>query len=1399
MPGGRADDVSIRWRGRLLPPAPGAYTIVVASDDGVRLWLDGVLVIDDWTSHPVRETAVAVALEAGRAVDLRLDYFEGGGRAAAALSWSSNTIPRQIIPSNCMSSDLGAVAGTGSGLLGQYFAGTGFERLLLTRRDAAIDFDWGQGSPDPTVPAHNFSARWLGEFQTMFSEPTTLTARTDDGVRVWMDGALVIDAWTMHGATDYTHTFAAEAGRKYTVRMDFMQGAGDACAHLDLESFHSSRRSLTSQLYPIDGVVVRMPESSAVSPAFIEGMYEPDTTPSAKADGASLAIRLLSDTQFSFDAPLAPQHHTVVHVRSSTGAKHTGKIAWRPTPLVGEQAVILRAGDALLLEAVVNGTWRMERESGAFISPTTAKAGQRWAQPFAEPGNYRVIASNVHGADVAHLSVTAVAVQLPAVLAAEVGFARPIDAHVLPHGAPVAFFASEPTALELAVASPVGGDVRLDAKPLRRGRPVVLARIGGAYGPVVTAREIDEFTVDTKAIEAAMVVANLEIGATTVVMRPWVANVYFDLRMFAHTATFAGGARELTLNTSGTNPSTGAPLFERYLDESTGEVVGRALIELEVPRGESMYCFEWYASQINSPKVEISSLNSVNGCICTIEVGEGIFATQEASDERAANLAPQAASAGVWRQQVAENWIPKERFFKVSDSGCAKVDYKLRLEINPMCAAGDAIELSDVNGPYGSLPCTAQPGPIGLCYEQPFMRFSGTCALETPCKTCTGECYHRNVHTGINVQSNDVVVRDCKSSFEVRLPRHLKVVRVDLDGYSGVNGSSDNSTRDEMPAVVADNLVNAAEPQTVRGVPAQLTLTAESGTSMQVRVGSRHPDRVRVSLQPSVVVPVGQTLAQVIPATCVAASLTSSGCKGTALVYLYGIAPSASRADSVIEVQAKEVRTSCSGSDPWVIADTEAVSVVRVVAVDWLKLDDSLITDPNDHRSGTVGVKYFPDADLPTDGWHDLVQVRARIEPALSDVVVHLRSFDPDDPSADGNAVDADAFGGDNRFPSIFSAQPWLWQSLVTDSAGEVKTRIASTHQPGNNLRVAAYPGITQPLEALNDHIVRPNDDDVPAFGGKASKLLTIWRRLQAEFDSMGAEPSSYPNKSPDISTFILESHLATGTTSGGNISVELDTFGAMQAPAVDFYAGGLVVAAGRQWKVLSNTANSAFGDTITIEMPAADEALLPALYDTLVEIRDDDAPGQLPYYVGVTPMMANAYKEAYIRLFEDASLNTNRLVDFDLYLTDIDLATGFGWDNSQDVFTSESYWSAMCVTSYQAGPSENGDPNIGSSVLGIFPTGYNDENACTIFHEAIRDYLVDTGPLNETPAALAVRIGKAIEIVAAHEIGHSAGSSYVAHTPVGILADGADSNVDVHTTRFDDVALGIFRDVESW
>jgi hypothetical protein len=93
---------TIRWLGQVQPYYPNqTYTFYTTSDDGVRLWVNGQLLIDKWVPQGAVEWSGSIALGT-TPVDLILEYFEQTGNASVSLSWDSLSVPKATIPSSQM-------------------------------------------------------------------------------------------------------------------------------------------------------------------------------------------------------------------------------------------------------------------------------------------------------------------------------------------------------------------------------------------------------------------------------------------------------------------------------------------------------------------------------------------------------------------------------------------------------------------------------------------------------------------------------------------------------------------------------------------------------------------------------------------------------------------------------------------------------------------------------------------------------------------------------------------------------------------------------------------------------------------------------------------------------------------------------------------------------------------------------------------------------------------------------------------------------------------------------------------------------------------------------------------------------------------------------------------------
>ncbi|GAA5481528.1 PA14 domain-containing protein [Haloferula sargassicola] len=97
-----ADNWSTRWTGWVIPDYTETYTFSTTSDDGVRLWVDGQKLVDDWTAQAATEHTGSIALTAGVPVPIQLEHYQGGGDAIIQLRWSSPRTAKAIIPSRTL-------------------------------------------------------------------------------------------------------------------------------------------------------------------------------------------------------------------------------------------------------------------------------------------------------------------------------------------------------------------------------------------------------------------------------------------------------------------------------------------------------------------------------------------------------------------------------------------------------------------------------------------------------------------------------------------------------------------------------------------------------------------------------------------------------------------------------------------------------------------------------------------------------------------------------------------------------------------------------------------------------------------------------------------------------------------------------------------------------------------------------------------------------------------------------------------------------------------------------------------------------------------------------------------------------------------------------------------------
>lgn len=92
------DNFSTRWDGQVEAPATGSYTFTTTSDDGVRLWVNGTQLVNNWTDHGSTNDTGTINLTAGQKYTIKMEYYEKTGGAVAKLQWAYPSQALQAIP-----------------------------------------------------------------------------------------------------------------------------------------------------------------------------------------------------------------------------------------------------------------------------------------------------------------------------------------------------------------------------------------------------------------------------------------------------------------------------------------------------------------------------------------------------------------------------------------------------------------------------------------------------------------------------------------------------------------------------------------------------------------------------------------------------------------------------------------------------------------------------------------------------------------------------------------------------------------------------------------------------------------------------------------------------------------------------------------------------------------------------------------------------------------------------------------------------------------------------------------------------------------------------------------------------------------------------------------------------
>jgi len=429
-------------------------------------------------------------------------------------------------------------------------------------------------------------------------------------------------------------------------------------------------------------------------------------------------------------------------------------------------------------------------------------------------------------------------------------------------------------------------------------------------------------------------------------------------------------------------------------------------------------------------------------------------------------------------------------------------------------------------------------------------------------------------------------------------------------------------------------------------------------------------------------------------------------------------------------------------------------TAIGVVSVDWVEMDSALDTNPNTGN----GKRIYPGKQTPSDSTNrKKVKVRATIGPAISGRTIYFKVFDINDPYSDSSPIDSNGSdGGDNRGGSgSLSAT-----SATTDANGKAEVELTVTMQPGDNFRVGAH---CDTLSAVTDNDVPANNDpDVSGQPGKYTEMLTVWRKLHMELDSMAEVPATGDEKNSVAGSI-------TSVSGSGPWTVTTD----QALDDTDMYEKGTLVKGGNYTVKTGAGANSS-GANSTVTVTTGDPGS-----GAFTSLTDDDAM-TMPHYPD-TGKLNSIFDDCYI--YCTADLTGTDDVSFDVNLDPAeaeDLRDACDHDSVADA--GDDFWIVYVLAGYQLTLDLDHDPDSGEDGVGGATTP-------DLFQVSIICLETIADRANAHPPQTATALEQ-INVV--HEIGHQVLESDT-HTDDTIMQEYLD-NLPSASEKFSDSDIATIR-----
>lgn len=454
-----------------------------------------------------------------------------------------------------------------------------------------------------------------------------------------------------------------------------------------------------------------------------------------------------------------------------------------------------------------------------------------------------------------------------------------------------------------------------------------------------------------------------------------------------------------------------------------------------------------------------------------------------------------------------------------------------------------------------------------------------------------------------------------------------------------------------------------------------------------------------------------------------------------------------------------------------------------ITSVQWIQTNGSSITSNN--LNPGLGFMFFPDSPLPGTAPSNRISIRATVSPPVSfSNAVHFRVFDVDDPSSTNAPVDSESAAFDNKGAAH---TPPPTAPVSTDTNGIAEVTMTLSMQPGNNFRAVA----AATASFFNDVGARQNDGlnasvtnssgAIP--GNQITPMLTVWRKLHVEVDSMGpvvgnlvtgnvtgiaggTTAATNLTLSVDLRTGLTPQDISPNLSSGTNLGrfengwIRLgtnqvqcsvngngDTFvrngGGFNIPA-EIVSGGNTVSAGQvitlsggTFNITANLGASSYaggtlrvaGTPFTITANTSSNVTVSGTPQIPFVLHDDDDDSVLPRLPDVSGM-APKWQAAYIVPLFDTGQNTTN-DPFRLNSNDQDPVTRPHWREGRgSPMSSVGYWVVMVKNGFQTTtfePGGQGDNDCNSESTWRAAATLELESVM-LLEESIRDWIAAPG-----------------------------------------------------------------------